>query len=38
MRPSDGQILECNNVWEDDPERMAGRSTYLYTGPADSVG
>ncbi|WP_406368981.1 hypothetical protein OG788_03190 [Streptomyces sp. NBC_00647] len=38
VRPSDGQILECNNVWEDDPERMAGRSTYLYTGPADSVG
>ncbi|MFD9460689.1 hypothetical protein [Streptomyces sp. NPDC060027] len=37
VRPSDGQILECNSVRADDADHITGRATFLYTGPADSV-
>ncbi|MEU0782962.1 hypothetical protein ABZ341_15425 [Streptomyces sp. NPDC006173] len=37
VRPSDGQLLERNNVREDDAGHITERDTYLYAGPADSV-
>ncbi|MGW3661997.1 hypothetical protein [Streptomyces sp. NPDC005141] len=37
VRPSDGQLLEFNNVREDDADHITGRGTYLYAGPADRV-